>query len=129
MSAVRKKAQSIYSQNKRFYENHPEALSGADARVWKWVKDLAGEGKEEKTVSTHGAAKPADTWADLQRARSHLLDLTRGPEFVGDLATGWAKQLTGAIDETMTSAEHTPGLSRRDVQDFRTANNLHKELK
>lgn len=129
MSAVRKKAQSIYNQNKRFYENHPEALSGADARVWKWVKDLAGEGKKADTVSTQGAATSPDTWADLQRARSHLLDLTRGPEFVGDLATGWAKQLTGAIDETMTSAEHTPGLSRRDIQDFRTANSLHKELK
>lgn len=126
MDLVRQKARGIYDKNKRFYDNHPEALKGGDARVWAWVKDLAGVA-EKKGES--GAGKPGDTWADLQTARSHLLDISRGPEFVGDLATGWAKQLTGAIDQTMTSAEKTPGLSAQDVQAFRQANQLHKTMK
>lgn len=130
MDAVREKARGIYEKNKRFYDNHPEALKGGDARVWSWVKDLAGVDKPEKVASA-GSAKgaPADTWSDLQTARSHLLDVSRGPEFVGDLATGWAKQLVGAIDETMTSAEKTPGLSAKDVKDFRQANAIHTRLK
>lgn len=131
MDLVRQKARGIYDKNKRFYDNHPEALKGGDARVWAWVKDLAGVEKEKASGGTAAAAKAAsaDTWADLQTARSHLLDITRGPDFVGDLAAGWAKQLTGAIDETMTSAEKTPGLTAKDVKDFRDANNLHKRVK
>lgn len=119
LSEVQTRAQGVYDQNKRFYENHPETLSGVDARVWKIVSDLARKGKEA----------PKDTWADLQRLRSHLLDLTRGNEFMGTAATGWAKQLTGAVDQTMTSADKTPGLNAKDVQDFRQANSLHKSLK
>jgi hypothetical protein len=141
MDLVRQKARGIYEKNRRFYDNHPEALKGGDARVWAWVKDLAGVDKEKvpsalsgdaakaPTKNPSGVVSPPDTWADLQTARSHLLDLTRGPEFVGDLATGWAKQLTGAIDETMTSADKTPGLSAKDVQEFRQANAIHKRVK
>lgn len=120
---VQEKAKAIYSQNKRFYENHPDLLKGADARAWAIIKDFAGV--DDKI----GAEKPVDTWADLQRARSHLLDLTRGPEFLGELSTGWIKQMTGAIDDAMTSAENTPGLKAKDVQQFRQANALYKGLK
>lgn len=116
---IQQKAQAIYDANKRFYDNHPDMLKGGDARVWSLVRDLARKGDDA----------PVDTWADLQRARSHLLDLTRGPEFVGDLAAGWAKQLTGAIDDTMTSAQNLPGLRPEDVRDFRAANSLHRRLK
>lgn len=122
MDAVRQKARAIYDKNKRFYDNHPEALKGGDATVWAWVKDLAGVGRE-------AGGAPVDTWADLQSARSHLLDITRGKEIIGDLATGWAKQLTGAIDDTMTKAEHTPGLTAKDTSEFRQANAIHKRLK
>lgn len=125
---IRQSARNIYDANKRFYDEHPEALTGGDARAWKWIKDLAGvdETGKMKPVSDQTGLR---SWTDLQTTRSHLLDLTRGKEVIGDNAARWLKTLTGKIDETMTSAQKTPGMTPEDVTDFRTANNLHRSLK
>lgn len=122
ISAIRDQAKGIYVKNKRFYDDHPELLKGGDARAWAIVKDFARDASKDPKA-------PRDNWSDLQRARSHLLDLTRSPEFIGDLATGWVKQLTGAIDGTMTSAEKTQGLKPQDIKEFRQANSIYKGMK
>jgi|GEM_PF-4744431 len=135
-SAVHDAAKKIYEENKDVYTKHPDLLTGGGKRAWSIVKDFAGV-DESKTASkpkptASAEEKPegptSDTWSGLQTMRSHLLDLTRGPEFIGDKASGWVKQMTGAIDHTMTSAEKTPGLSPADVDDFRNANMLYKHL-
>lgn len=134
IGAIQAKAKGILQKNQRFYDDHPELLNSGGKRAWAVVKDLArGGGGEEGTldqvVRTTEGDTPRYSWADLQRARSHMLDLTRGSEFIGDLPSGWVKQLTGAIDDTMTSAEKTPGMTARDVKQFREANDTYKALK
>jgi hypothetical protein len=125
---IRQSARGIYDANKRFYDEHPEALSGGDARAWKWIKDLAGVDKDGKLAPINDPTGLRN-WSDLQTARSHLLDMTRGKDVVGARPTAWIKQLTGKIDETMTDAEHTPGMTKKDVADFRSANEMHRGLK
>jgi hypothetical protein len=125
---IRQSARNIYDANKRFYDEHPEALTGGDARAWKWVKDVAGIDKDGK-VSPVDDTTGLRNWSDLQTARSHLLDLTRGKDVVGARPTAWLKTLTGKIDETMTDGARTPGMTPQDVKDFRTANEMHKGLK
>lgn len=119
MQDIRGVAKGIYSANKRFYDDHPEMLDSGGRRAWAIIKDFARDPKDT----------PITTWADLQRARSHLLDLTRTGALKEDLPIGWVKQVTGAIDSTMTSGERTKGLTAADMRDFRTANETYKELK
>jgi hypothetical protein len=134
---IRDIAQKIVSENKAYYEAHPELLSGGDARAWKIVnnlaKDTSAAPKPKLAPFDDGfgprAAEPTptphkDTWTDLHNLRSDLLDITRGPDMVGERPTGWIKQLTGAVDDTMMKAGDAA-----DGYDFREANDIYKYMK
>lgn len=139
-SAVRGAAQKIVADNKAYYDAHPDLLSGGSGKAWKIVNNLAEvpKGNPAKTITspildssgspitTEIAATPgkADTWSDLHKLRSDLLDITRGPEIIGDRPTGWIKQLTGAVDDTMTKAA-----DEDSTGDFRNANDIYKRMK
>jgi hypothetical protein len=139
-TAVRDVAQKIVDQNKGYYAAHPDLLGGGAGKAWRIVNNLAesGEAAAPKTVTSPildstgakittevpGAAAHQDTWSDLHKLRSDLLDITRGPEMIGDRPTGWIKQLTGAVDDTMTKAADGDS-----VGDFRDANEIYKYMK
>ena len=139
-ATVRDTAQKIVDANKDYYAAHPDLLSGGAGKAWKIVNNLAesGEAGPPKTVTSPildasggkitkevaGKAARQDTWSDLHKLRSDLLDISRGPEMIGDRPTGWIKQLTGAVDETMTKAADYD-----KVGDFRDANEIYKYMK
>lgn len=135
ISSVSEVAKGIYDANKDMFEHRGDLFSAGDRKVFNIVKSFAeGNVPEAKTVTSPvldargnkitTTVQPKgyeDSWSNLQKVRSQLLDLSRGPEFVGNEATGWVKQLTGAVDDTMTNAESTPGLSAGDVNSRRVA--------
>lgn len=131
VSAIQKKAQELYKANKRFYDapETQKALQPGDKKVWDIVKMFAGVDKDGAIPKDAAAGASWNSWGGLQRWRSLLLDLTRGPEFISNHPLDLAKQMTGAVDQTMTSAENLPGLTAKDIQDFRDANALHTTLK
>jgi hypothetical protein len=47
-------------------------------------------------------------------------------DIVGTRATGWIKQLTGAVDQSMTD---TKGIPADAVNDFRQANEIYSQMK
>jgi hypothetical protein len=110
-SSIKEAAQAIVKENKGYYTDHPEMLNQGAARAWKIVNSLAD-------------AKTADTWSNLHKLRSDMLDLTRSPDMTADRPIGWMKQLTGAVDETMTK-----GADIANRQDFREANEIYKWMK
>jgi hypothetical protein len=118
MQAVRSQAQGIVKDNKNYYANHPELLSGAPGRAWSIVKSLA---------DTSAEAPKLDTWSDLHKMRSDLMNMYRSPDIVGSNAEGWLKQLTGKVDESMTGA--SSGLSAADEAKFREANKIYSGMK
>jgi hypothetical protein len=118
MQAVRTQAQGIIKDNKNYYANHPELLSGAPGRAWSIVKSLA---------DTSSEAPKLDTWSDLHKMRSDLMNMYRSPDIVGSNAEGWLKQLTGKVDESMTGA--ASGLSDADEAKFREANKIYSGMK
>jgi hypothetical protein len=118
MKAVRTQAQGIIKDNQNYYANHPELLSGAPGRAWSIVKSLA---------DTSSEAPKLDTWSDLHKMRSDLMNMYRSPDIVGSNAEGWLKQLTGKVDESMTGA--SSGLSTADEAKFREANKIYAGMK
>ncbi len=137
---IRDVAQNIVDANKDYYEAHPDLLTGGAGRAWRIVNNLAesGEAPAPRTVTSPivdasgakitrevpGKAVRQDTWSDLHKLRSDLLDITRSPEMIGDRPTGWIKQLTGAVDDTMTKAADGD-----QVGNFREANDIYKYMK
>lgn len=143
-SDIQEAAKKIVSENKDYYDKHPDLLKGAPAKAWAIINDLAGEkaGKPQTikywdnpdatsptTEIIPAKVKPPDTWSDLHRLRSDLLDIYRGPEFVGDRPTGWLKQMVSAIDQTMNDGARTPGMTPADQKDFRAANSIYERMK
>jgi hypothetical protein len=110
-SSIKEAAQAIVKENKGYYADHPEMLSTGAARAWKIVNNLAD-------------AKTADTWSNLHKLRSDMLDITRSPDLIGDRPTGWMKQMTSAVDDAMTK-----GADIANRQDFREANDIYKWMK
>jgi hypothetical protein len=118
MGAVRAQAHNIVQENQNYYKNHPELLSGAPGRAWSIVKSLADTSAEEPKY---------DTWSDLHKMRSDLMNMYRSPDIVGSNAEGWLKQLTGKVDQSMTGA--ASGLSAADEAQFRKANDIYSGMK
>lgn len=143
LSDVRKQAQQIVDANAGYYKNHPEMLSGQPGRAWSIVNRLAEEpaAPPPKTVTspilnadgkpitstTQEPAPKSDTWTDLHKLRSDLMNMYRSPDIVGSNAEGWLKQLTGKVDGAMTEA--ASGLSPADQGNFRYANDIYKRMK
>lgn len=137
---IRQTAQKVVDANKAYYEAHPDLLSGGAGKAWRIVNNLAESGEPvPPTVKTSaildasgnkitsevpGVPKHQDTWSDLHKLRSDLLDITRSPEIIGDRPTGWIKQLTGAVDRSMTGIAGTP-----EADAFRDANEIYKHMK
>lgn len=111
-TGIRQTAQKVVDANKDYYDAHPDMLSGGAKRAWSIIKNLADP------------KAPADSWSNLHKMRSDLLDITRGPEIIGDRPTGWIKQLTGAVDRSMTGIAGTP-----EADAFRDANEIYKHMK
>lgn len=137
-AAVRSTAESIVKENRGYFAAHPEVLSGADLKAWNIVKSLA---ENEKPATLAGfldspdsefaapkkeAAAHQDSWSDLHKLRSDLLDITRGKDMVGTRATGWIKQLTGSVDDAMTNPK---GIPADAVEEFRRANDIYSQMK
>jgi hypothetical protein len=138
---IRDTARQIVKENAEYYDKHPDMLNGPEGRAWRIVRNLAETGEVPAATSktspivdasgrpiTTEVQKPAveDTWSDLHKLRSDLLDMTRGPELVGERPTGWIKMLTGAVDDVMTDPA---GMNRVDSQKFRDANDLYQRMK
>lgn len=117
MSAVRDQARQILADNQDYYQKHPQLLKGGAGQAWSIIKNLADQ---------EPGATP-DTWSDLQRLRSDLMDQYRSPDIVGSRAEGWLKQLSGRVDESMTGA--ASGLSPNDTALFRGANDAWAQMK
>ena len=136
-------AQNIIDDNKDYYANHPEFLKGEVGSAWKIVKSLAdsGEAPATKTVTSPildasgaritqevpVAAAAQDSWSNLHKLRTDLMNMYRSPDIVGSNAEGWLKQLTGKVDESMTGA--ASGLSPASLEDFREANDIYSYMK
>lgn len=139
LTDIRSAAQKIIDDNGDYYEKHPELLKGPPGKAWTIIEDLAGKPAKPKAgtgvLDAQGkpvegtAEKAPDTWSDLHRLRSDLLDLYRSPEFTGDRPTGWLKQMVGVVDQTMNDADKTPGLTDEDQRAFRAANSLYERMK
>lgn len=143
IDGIKDQAQKIVDQNRAYYKNHPEMLSGAPGRAWSIVNRLAEEPKvpDPKTVTssildaqgdpitttTQPAGPKPDSWSSLHKLRSDLMNMYRSPDIVGSNAEGWLKQLTGKVDESMTGA--SSGLSPAQEGEFREANDIYKKMK
>ena len=143
LADVRAQAQKIISDNQGYYANHPELLKGGSGQAWSIVNSLAKDkapapstttvspilDSSGKSITTTmpGAAPTPDTWTDLHRLRTDLMDQYRSPDIVGSRAEGWLKQLTGAVDTSMTGA--SSGLSPAQTATFRTANDIYGQMK
>lgn len=117
-------AQKIIDDNKDYYANHSELLRGGTKTAWQVLNDLAGN----KEIPTGQTAPIPDTWGDLHRLRSDIMDLYRGPEIVGSRAEGWLKQLTAEIDNVMTKGAKS-GLNANQRAEFRQANDIYRQMK
>ncbi len=144
LSSIREKARDVIADNKDYFEKHPKQLHGATERAWSELNNIAKNkplktkevetgvlGPDGKPITKAVAEKAPDpdTWSDLHKLRTDLMDAYRGPEFVGDRPTGWLKQMVEAIDHTMTNAEGTPGMTDQDRNEFRRANALYQRMK
>ncbi len=142
MTGVQQQAQQIIAQHGQYYQLHPEFLTGGTRQAWSIVKSLADEPPPvtSKTVassildssgkpysSTVSEIGPQNSWSDLHRLRTDLMDQYRGPDIAGTRAEGWLKQMTGSVDGAMTDAGS--GLSGQDLAKFRAANNLYSQMK
>jgi hypothetical protein len=141
---IKDTAQKILDENGPYYAKHPELLKGGASHAWSILKDLSGGKPVEAAppastlIDPQGnpiqapvqpKAKVPDTWSDLHRLRSDLMDIYRSPEVVGSRSEGWLKRMTGAIDQTMNSADKTPGMSDADQNAFRAANSIYERMK
>jgi hypothetical protein len=117
-------AQAIVDANKDYYAKHPELLKGGTRSAWQIIQNLA-DAPDPGTPAAAG--RPPDTWSDLHMLRSDLMDITRGPEMIGDRATGWVKQMTAAVDKDLTSS--SSGLTAPELKTFRQANDLYSAVK
>lgn len=80
-----------------------------------------------KAVAEDGSVGSPDSWSNLHKLRSDLMNMYRSPDIVGSNAEGWLKQLTGKVDESMTGA--ASGLSPADEAKFRAANKIYTDMK
>jgi hypothetical protein len=140
LATVRAQAQKIVADNTDYYKSHPEMLNGQTGRAWSIVNSLAEEPKTptpkrvpfddgfgpRPTEPAKPAPKP-DSWSNLHKLRSDLMNMYRSPDIVGSNAEGWLKQLTGKVDESMTGA--ASGLSPADEMKFRQANKIYTDMK
>lgn len=117
-SAIRKQAYGIVQANSGFLSKYPQFLKGAQGQAYSLVQHLADTGDESTRV---------DSWSDLHKLRSNLMNMYRSPDIVGSPAEGWLKQLAGKVDESMTGA--ASGLPPEDQATFRQANQLYSDLK
>jgi hypothetical protein len=139
-SSIQAEAKKIVGDFSDYYEKHPELLP---KRAWSILDNLANGVKSEASHS-HGGALPAvdtsawdgtapkepppDTWSDLQRLRSDLMNEYRSnPQIVGTQAEGWLKQMVGHIDDVMTDTATT--LTPEQAATFREANDTWRQMK
>lgn len=139
MTDVRMLAKKIVGDNQGYFQKHPEMLKGATGGAWKIVNNLAeDEGKpitqsiglldsNGNPITRQVQTRPPDTWSDLHKLRSDLMNEYRSPEIVGSNAEGWLKQLVGAVDNSMTGS--ASGLSPEQLQQFRAANDIYTQMK
>jgi hypothetical protein len=142
-TSIYDKAQQIVSENADYYEKNP-ALK--QSRSWQIVNDLANRAeKSQPTTSTvaskivdeggkpftkdvtHRPEVTPDTWTDLQKLRTDLMNEYRSPDIAGSRAEGWLKQLTSTVDQSMTGAGS--GLTGAELAKFRQANAIWENLK
>lgn len=143
MEGVRDQAHQIIAENDEYFKKHPQLLKGGVADAWKNLQNLAkgpevpapvtvtspivDEGGRPITRTVQPETPKGDTWSDLQKVRSDLMNLYRSPDIVGSRAEGWLKQMTGSVDEAMTG--EPSGLPPDAVAQFREGNEIFKKLK
>jgi hypothetical protein len=136
---IKMQAQKIIAENQDYYDKHPEMLKGGAGQAWAIIKNLGKSAEAPKAgidpfddgfgprAAPVVKAPLADSWSDLHKLRSDLMDLTRSPELIGDRPTGWIKQMTSSVDNAMT--EGAAGMSGEAVQHWRDANDIYKNMK
>lgn len=123
-------ANQIYSKNKEHFEEFPEALRSSGVKLaWDWVNRLRqrewkGEGAQRLKLASRSLPP-----AEVAQLRSELWNLYQSPDIVGTQAEGWLKQLTGALDESLTDPANENGMTPNEIQKFRAGNSLWKKMK
>lgn len=140
-------ADKIYEEEKPYFDKNPWALKTPGMnRSWEIVQEFrsreAEPSKFEDTGSKDEHGKPmmrevpGKTYgpremspAMVAKARSDLWNMYQSPEIVGSRAEGWLKQMTGALDESLTSPENEKGLTPGEIQKFRAGTSQWKTMK
>lgn len=133
--SVEAEAQKIISENKDYYDKHPELVP---KQAWSIIKNLAERPKvpvQQQVPGAGFAASPSNvtkmvpgpnhafSWSELHQLRSDLMDVYRNnPDITKSKADAWLQQMVKTVDDTMTNA--SSGLSPADKAQFRQANDL-----
>lgn len=138
-SGIRTLAKKIADGEEDYYKAHPQIKSGGDKQALAIVQNLAKSadvtpaktGFLDSPNSEFAAPQEVDvphqdSWSDLHKLRSDLMDITRGKDLVGTRATGWIKQLTGAVDDALTNSKDLPPAA---TSEFRRANDIYSLMK
>lgn len=116
-SNVQQAAAKIISENKPYYDAHPELVP---KQAWSIVNDLA--------KMPEGATSKSMPWGELHRLRSDLMDVYRNnTDIVQTQGNAWLQQMVKTIDDAMTSK--AAGLSPKDLRKFRAANEQWQSIK
>lgn len=123
-------ADQIYNENKDHFEKFPEALRTPGVKLaWDWVNRL--KTREWKGDGAQKLTSPARSLPpkEVAQLRSELWNLYQTGDLVGTPAEGWLKQLTGALDESLTDPANEKGMTPGEIQKFRAGTSLWKRMK
>jgi hypothetical protein len=136
-NTVEAEARKIISDNKAYYDAHPELKP---KQAWGILEDLAKRDVEKPAqagqagftgkapVAEQVASKKIMSWSELHQLRSDLMDFYRNnPDIVKGRGDAWIQRMVGKVDEAMTGA--SSGLSPEDLQTFREANHTWETVK
>jgi hypothetical protein len=139
--SVQAEAQRIISENKAYYDKHPELKP---SKAWGILEDLARRPIEKAAqgpsglVDAYGKQVPGSparfaetktmSWSELHQLRSDLMDFYRNnPDIVKGRGEAWIQRMVASIDNAMTDA--SAGLSPGQLAEFRHANQLWESIK